>query len=103
MSPADESQRIAIGIKHGKKMREKLPFRSFERKILLVIAHDGDQHLFRQGKELGIKATDNHRREFGEVYYGIEQRFVFAPAPSWNGARGGIESLADLMFTLGAA
>ena len=47
--------RISIGIQHRQKMGQQLTARIFQGKIFLMIAHDGDQHFFRQREELRIE------------------------------------------------
>ena len=68
-----------------------------------MIAHHRDQNLFRQGEELQIECAENHRGKFSQVYYAFKERLIFAPARSGNGARGSIESFANLMLALGAS
>ena len=96
----DQSLRIAIGIQHREKMRQQLMVRIFKRKIFLMVAHHRDQHFFRQRQKLRIEAAENHGRKFREVHHRIEQSLVFPPARSGNGARGRIESFANLLLAL---
>ncbi len=58
------------------------------------------RHFFRQLEKFRFKASQDYRRKFREVHDCVEQRFIFPPARSGNGARGGIERFANLMFAL---
>ena len=77
-----------------------LPLRIFDRKIFLMIAHHRDQNFFGQLQKFRIEVAQNHRRPFGQIDDGIEQDFVFAPARAGNGASGGVQRFANLLFSL---
>src|ERR1700756_2802531 len=83
-------------------MRSQLPARVINRKIFLMITHDRDQHFFRQLQKLRIKIPQDYRGKFGEIDDGVEQGVVFAPARTWNCARGRVQRLADLLFSFPA-
>ena len=87
--------------KTARKWGEQPAVSVFKREVLLVVAHDGDQDLGGQREKLGIEAPKDNRREFGEVDDGVEQRLVFAPARTWDGAGGSVERLANTMFAVG--
>ena len=100
---ADQPLRIAVGIQHRQKMRQQLPVGIFDREIFLVIAHHRDQHFFRQRQKLRIEPAQNRRGKLGQIHDRIEQRLIFAPARPGNGARRGVERLANLMLAFGAS
>ena len=83
----------------ARKCGSKFAVGVFDREIFLMVAHHRDQDFFRQREKFGIEAAENRRRAFGQVDDRVEQRFVFAPARAGNGARGGIESFANLLFS----
>ncbi len=91
---------IAVGVQHGQKVRREAAPGILDRKILLVVAHDRDQNFLGQLQKFRIERTQDRRRPFGQVDHGVEQRLVFAPARAGNGASGGVESLANLLFSL---
>ena len=51
----DDAVGIAVGIQHGQKMRREVAPGIFDRKVLLVVAHDRDQNFFRQLEKFGIE------------------------------------------------
>ena len=100
---ANEAVGIAVGVQHSQKVRRELALGVFDRKILLVVAHDRDQNFFRQLQKFGIEAAQDRRRPLGQIDHGVEQRLVFAPARAGNGASGSVECFANLLFSLLAA
>ena len=42
---ANQAVGIAVGIEHGEEVRQQVALGVFEREVLLVVAHHGDQHL----------------------------------------------------------
>ena len=100
---ANQAVRISISVEHREKVRRQLSVGVFEREVLLVIAHDGDQNFGGQREKFGIEVAENYRGEFRKVDDGVEQRLVFAPARAWNGARRGIERFADALLAVGGA
>src|ERR1019366_46372 len=68
-----------------------------------MVAHHRDQHFFRQSEKLRIEAAENNGRKFRQIDDGRNQRLVFAPARSGNGASGRVERFADRLLPLGGA
>ncbi len=100
---ADESVGIAVGIQDGEEVRREITVGVFEREVLLVITHDCDQHFGGKSEELGLEAAENDARALGQIHYGVEQRFVFAPTRAGNSTGGGVKGLADTMLALGGS
>ncbi len=98
---ADEAVGIAVGVEDGEEVRRELAVGVFEREVLLVVAHDGDQDFGGQREILGIEAAENYRGTLGQVDNRVEQGLVFAPARAGNRAGGGVEGLADAVLALG--
>jgi hypothetical protein len=51
------------GVEHGEKVRGQLAVGAFDGEVLLVVAHDGDQHFFGEIEILGSKSprmTEGH-------------------------------------------
>ncbi len=92
---------IDIGVEHGEEMRSQLAFRGFNGEVLLMIAHDGDEHFFGERKILALEIAQQYGWPLGEVQHRFNQPFVFAPARSGNGASGLVESFADRVTALG--
>ena len=86
---------IHLDVEHGEEVRQQLAVRTLDSEVLLVVAHHGDQHFFRQRQILGLEVTKNHSRPLGQMNDGFNQRLVLAPARSGNSARCRIESLAN--------
>ena len=100
---ADQSIGIAGRVEHREEMRQQLSVRIFDGKIFLVVAHHRDQHFFGQFEEFGIEAAQDRRRKLGQIDDGREQRLIFAPARSGDGASRGVKRLADYLFALARA
>ena len=71
-------------VEHGEEMGREFSAGVFHREVLLVVAHDGDQNLLGKSEKLAVKASEDDRRRFGEIDYGVEQRLVLAPARAGN-------------------
>src|SRR5882724_4857440 len=97
---ADDAIGVAVRVEHGQKMRRQTAPGILHSKIFLMITHDRDQNFFRQLQKLRIEGAQDRRRPFSQVDYGVEQRFVFAPARAGNGTGGGVEILANLFLSL---
>ena len=86
---------VDLGVEHGQEVRGELAVRVFDREVLLVVAHHGDQHFFRQGEVLGLEVAEDDGGPLGEVDDGLDQRLVFAPAGAGDGAGGGVQGLCE--------
>ncbi len=78
-------------------MRSELAVCVLHGEVLLVIAHDGDEHLFGKLEVRGLESAQQNCRPFGQVRHGIDERLVLAPARAFDLARDSIERLADLL------
>ncbi len=92
---------VHLRVEHGQKVRGELAVRAFDGEVFLVVAHHRDQHLFRQGKVLGLEIAQHHGGPLGEMDDSLDERLIFTPARAGNGAGRGVESLADRMPALG--
>ena len=48
---------IDFSIQHGQKMRRQRVLLVFDREVLLVVAHHGDQNFFRQCQVFGLEVS----------------------------------------------
>src|SRR5271165_6718988 len=100
---ANQAVRITARIEHREKVGQQFVAFIFEREILLMVAHDGDQHLVRQREELGVEAAENDRRKLSEIHNRAEESVVVAPVRARYGSRRSVESLADALLAFGGA
>ena len=84
-------------------MGQQFPLCIFDGEIFLVVAHHRDQYLFGQIEKLRIEAAEDDGGKFRQVDDGCDERLVFAPARSGDGASRRVERLADHLLTLGRA
>ena len=82
-------------------MRSKLAVCILNRKILLVVAHDGDQYLFRQCQILRIEVAENHARPFRQMHHCLDELLVLAPACAGDGPRRRVQSFLNRPPALG--
>ena len=86
---------VHCGVQHGKKMRSQLAVRAFHGKVFLVVAHHRDQYFFGKLQILRLKIAEDHRRPLGQMEHRLDQRLVFTPVRSGNGARRLVQRLAN--------
>jgi len=86
---------VDLDVEDGEEVGQQLAVRAFDGEVLLVVSHDGDQHFFRQGQILGLEVAEDDAGPLGEVYDGLDERLVFTPARSGDGACHLVEGLAD--------
>ncbi len=91
---------ISVSVEHSEKVRHQFVFDVLNGKILLMVAHHGDQHFFRQSKELFVKAAENRGGPLGQVDYGLQQLGVLTPARPRNHAGGCVQGIADAILSL---
>src|SRR5579864_822698 len=70
---ADQPVRVTISVEHGEKMRRQFAGSVLDRKVLLMIAHDGHQYFFRQREKLRIKVAQYRRGPLRQIHYRLEQ------------------------------
>ena len=80
-----------------RKCGASLPSRPFDREVLLVVAHDGDEDLFGEFEVGGLEAAEEDVGPLGEVGDGVDEGLVLAPACAGDGAGDVVESLADFV------
>ena len=73
----------------------------FDREVLLVVAHHGDQNFFRQRQVFGLEVAEQHGWPLGKVGDLLHQGLVFTPASLGKSAGRGVERLADAMAARG--
>ena len=78
MSPANLASLIAIEIDDGQEVRRHGSLLCLHREILLVVAHDGNQHFARQGEEFLPKPAPQHGGAFGLIDNQVEQLLVLS-------------------------
>ena len=92
---------INMRVEHGQEMRGQLAVRALDSKVLLMVAHHRDQHLFGKCKIFRLKITQHDRRPLGEMNHRLDQRLVLAPARTGNRSGRRIEGLANRLPALG--
>ena len=76
-------------------MRRERMILIFDRKVLLVVPHYGDQNFFRQSQILGLEVAEQHGWPLGEVGHLLHQGLVFSPSSLRKITGCGVECLAD--------
>ena len=78
MPAANLAPLIAIEVDDGQEVRRHGPLLCLHREVLLVVAHDGNQNLIRQGEEFLPKPAPQHGGAFGLVDNQVEQFLVLS-------------------------
>ena len=91
------TRRIHLGIKDSDKVWRQRMLCIFHREILLVVAHDGHQHFFRQGQVFRLEVARQHAGPLGEMGDLLDQGFIFAPACARQRACRRVQRLADAL------
>ena len=68
---------------------------SFDREVVLVVAHDGDEDFFGEREVVGVEAAGEDGGPLGHVGHLVDEGVVFAPAGVGKGAADTVEGLAD--------
>ena len=92
---------IHFSIEHGQKMRRQRVLLTFDREVLLMVAHHRDQNFFRQGQVFGLEVSGEHGWPLGKMGDLVHQGLVFAPASARESPGSGVERLADAMAARG--
>ena len=82
-------------IQNGEEVRCQLAVLCFDGEVVLVVAHDGDQHFLGEAEVLAFKAAGDDGRPLGKVRHLVDQGVVLAPAGVVHGAADAVERLAN--------
>ena len=86
---------VGLGIQNAEEIRRQFTGWVLKGEVFLMIAHHRDQHFLGQAEVFLFKASQKDTRPLRQVRHRVDQRRVFPPAEFGDGARRGIQLLAN--------